>query len=61
MAETHNTQPIPQPNAPFKVRKMPLDPNYTFVPQPGARVSPIPTRFEGQVPIIVPGVSGTTR
>ncbi len=61
MPETPSTQPVSQPQAPFQVRNVPLDPNYTFVPQPGVRKSPLPTRFEGQIPVIVPGVSGTTR
>ena len=42
-----------QPNAPFLVRKQAYDPNYQFVPQAGARKSPIPERFEGPVPIVV--------
>lgn len=54
MAEPQtNSTPTPQSNAPFVVRKMPLDPNYQFTPAPGPRKSPIPGRFEGPVPVNV--------
>lgn len=40
----------PQNSAPYGVRIQPMDTNYQFVPQQGARISPIPGRFEGQIP-----------
>jgi hypothetical protein len=36
------------------IRKQPLTPDYQFVPQPGTRKSPIPSRFEGQIPVNMP-------
>ena len=48
-----------QPNAPHAIRKQPLTSNFQFVPQSTVRRSPIPERFSGEVPIIVPGaISG---
>jgi len=42
--------------APFQIRRTPIAQAQDLKPQTNARVTPIPTRFEGQVPIAVPGV-----
>jgi hypothetical protein len=52
--------PNQQPNSPVVVTKTPLA-DYQFVPRPGYRISPIPSRMEGQVQINLPGMGTTQR
>jgi hypothetical protein len=45
--------PESQTQAVTAIRKQPYTPGYQFVPQP-VRTSPIPPRFEGQIPVALP-------
>lgn len=39
--------------APFQIRKTPLADAQNMKPQSNVRISPIPNRFEGEVPVVI--------